>query len=349
MGKRRFPLNKQPITVNSPFFQGWLIRSIDHKKGISFIIIIGSFSPKGFEDYKEHYVFCALDSGCGPIVTKEVFPDPQSVRVESSTNDNSEKLDMKWISKDNGRLEFTDDYCKADLSIDGFEVKVNTTARIPWSRSKVSFSGPEGWLEHTNLLPCHYFVHSVGSESNYTFKIEGLNLTGYGQALSHIEGNHGSFFPSGWVWSQGIGFDNSASFSLVIGKFNIGPLVPMTACLHIRRKNEEVVVFRSIDFDQIYYDLDGVSRSVVFKASSKLKGYRIELRISCTDDSKHTVFVPTPWGFSNQPGCQETYRAIATLKLFDNHSNQLVEEYEIPLTALEFGGQFINNIQRNMN
>jgi hypothetical protein len=250
--------------------------------------------------------------------------------------------------EDNGYLEFTNEYCNADLSIDGLEVKVNTSARIPWSRSKASFSGPEGWLEHTNLLPCHYFVHSVGSESNYTFAIKNLNLTGNGQAYSHIEGNHGGFFPSGWVWSQGIGLYNEVSFSLVIGKFNIGPLVPMTACLHLRRKNKEVVVFRSIDFDQICYDLNGISGSVVLKASSKLKGYRIELRISRRDDTKHTVFVPTAGGFSNQPGCQETYRAVATLRLFDYHSNQLAEESEIPLTALEFGGQFIDSIQRKI-
>jgi hypothetical protein len=36
-----------------------------------------------------------------------------------------------------------------------------------------------------------------------------------GRGLAHIEGNHGTFFPEGWVWSQAVSEDNTASLGLV--------------------------------------------------------------------------------------------------------------------------------------
>jgi hypothetical protein len=40
------PLNPQSISLTGPFFQGWLLRTVDHSKGVSIIFIIGSFSRR---------------------------------------------------------------------------------------------------------------------------------------------------------------------------------------------------------------------------------------------------------------------------------------------------------------
>ena len=47
------PLNKQVVPLSGPFFQGWLIRSIDHRKGVSVIFIVGSFSRSGFRIFSQ--------------------------------------------------------------------------------------------------------------------------------------------------------------------------------------------------------------------------------------------------------------------------------------------------------
>ena len=47
------PLNKQVVPLSGPFFQGWLLRSVDHQKGVSIIFIVGSFSRSGFKIFSQ--------------------------------------------------------------------------------------------------------------------------------------------------------------------------------------------------------------------------------------------------------------------------------------------------------
>ena len=82
------PLNPQSISLSGPFFQGWLLRTVDHRVNTSFILIIGSFARNSNQDknkvsthhsdrdndgignnrdhstqrheYDEHYIFCGL-------------------------------------------------------------------------------------------------------------------------------------------------------------------------------------------------------------------------------------------------------------------------------------------------
>ena len=80
-----------------------------------------------------------------------------------------------------------------------------------------------------------------------------------------------------------------------------------------------------------------------------------------------TIFVPTPRGFSNEPGCVESYAATAVVEaaLRETHAerrrrcdaevgggtgggggcgsvlvHRVVERHVLPLSALEFGGDF---------
>jgi hypothetical protein len=163
-------------------------------------------------------------------------------------------------------------------------------------------------------------------------------------ASSHIEGNHGTFFPEGWMWTHAIAPNNTASFSCIAGKFVIGMLSPLSIVFYLRRNNGEIIVFRTTDLDQHRYCIDGKHRNVSLECSSFLKGNQIKLTITARQPtaSFHTVYVPTVHGFSNQPGCQECYTAIAKV-ILTTRKHEL-EEYEFPLTALEFGGSFLNAI-----
>lgn len=360
-GNKFVPLNKQRISYRGPFFQGWLIRTIDPSRNISSIFIVGSFSPPKSKQYKEHYIFCAIEKD-GETFVQQEFPDPADVTVRNLNPAAKRKnsLNILWESKRHGYFHFTDDECSVNFHFPNFNISLSAKERIPWAGNRLGskFSGPEGWLEYTHLLPCHYFIYSVGSQTTYNYSIDttphfashntSRNMTLIsGHGYSHIEGNHGTFFPRGWVWSQGIGDENQCSFSLVIGEFCIGGLTPMNTCLYLRRKNGKVSVIRSIDSDEVHYILNGKEKKIEIKAVSRLKGISLNITIEALDRSPfHHVYVPTARGFSNQPGCQETYTALAKLDFYDR-VHDIRESYSIPLTALEFGGSFIDSIHEH--
>ena len=47
------PLNRQVVPIRGPFFQGWLLRSVDHREGVSIIFIVGSFSRSGSKIFSQ--------------------------------------------------------------------------------------------------------------------------------------------------------------------------------------------------------------------------------------------------------------------------------------------------------
>jgi hypothetical protein len=266
-------LNSQPIAIRGPFFQGWLLRTVDHINSRSFIVIVGSFSRKGSKSFDEHYIFCGVSTKDEGILNYEAFPEPNTVTITGSSpsvpsvlanfrSSFKQNTNITWTAENIGYFKLTDEECSADFKLGGSHIKFSTMNRMPWSRSNIYSAGPEGWLGYTSLLPCHYFVHSVGSDCTYSLSLPVQNekrgsdrgqsddkgdpnrplipdetvrnVLCSGTGYSHIEGNHGSFFPSGWVWSQSISPVNNASFSLTGGKFEIGFLTPVTFILFVR-------------------------------------------------------------------------------------------------------------------
>ena len=109
------PLNHQPISIEGPYFQGWLLRTVDHNKNISIIAIIGSFSSPGSAKYTEHYIFVGGNVG-EQHFQHTAFPSPDGVvigcGVGSSTSASqvaSPALNISWSSRDNGYFVFTDE------------------------------------------------------------------------------------------------------------------------------------------------------------------------------------------------------------------------------------------------
>jgi hypothetical protein len=364
------PLNLQRISIRGPFFQGWLIRTVDHTQQLSCITIIGSFSKIDSNCYDEHYIYSAINYQ-NVTYSREYFPSPSTVTIQSATITDS--LNIHFQIDNFGYFHFNQTDCIINFQFDDhYQIHLHAHNRLAWNHhhhhhhhqqqqqmkkiQKKQFSfksaGPEGWLAYTNLLPCHYFIYSVGSKTSYTLKFaDQIKVTDSSRdddmisgASSHIEGNHGTFFPEGWMWTHAIAPNNTASFSCIAGKFVIGMLSPLSIVFYLRRNNGEIIVFRTTDLDQHRYCIDGKHRNVSLECSSFLKGNQIKLTITTRQPtaSFHTVYVPTVHGFSNQPGCQECYTAIAKV-ILTTRKHEL-EEYEFPLTALEFGGSFLNAI-----
>lgn len=63
------------------------------------------------------------------------------------------------------------------------------------------------------------------------------------------------------------------------------------------------------------------------------------------------IYIPTKRGFSNMPGCKETYSSVAIVEylVFNFTSNvyELTTSSYFPLTALEYGGSFQGKIISN--
>ena len=473
------PLNQQAVLLKSPFFQGWLVRVTDHENSGSFVLIVGSFSMAQNEKYDEHYIFCGFEgkklSSDGFYASEcafhsELFPSEDTVTITGgkATTPLTNKLpfhgsplvNITWAADGIGHFKFEQDSCEADLDFKEFRLRFNATNRLPWgNESHANSAGPEGWLGYTSLLPCHYFVHSVGSACDYSIELPirdstedfltihppymsasgrkvptpltGISSTsqvsslsfgnpgiyagttnerqhnlyrsladassGYfsdwsvlpdaerahgdgeewagagagagdahtsqpevirGKGWAHIEGNHGTFFPEGWVWSQAVNEDNSASMSLILGKFKIGVVSPLSTVLYVRTA-KRTRIFRSTDLDRIKVQrIDHTRGEVALTAISPRDGSKVEVIIKGSSarwvSSALPIHIPTATGFSSDPGCKETYSAVAEVRCFRQVNArrdvvsilrpeyELEEEVEFPLAALEFGAEFLN-------
>jgi hypothetical protein len=377
-------LNPQNIAITGPFFQGWLTRTIDHINLRSFIVIIGSFSSKGSKNYDEHYIFCGIETEDQGTLQYEAFPSPESVVITGSPPNTPfpipnmksplyQNLNITWSANGIGKFNFSEEECSADFKLGGAHIKFSSKNRIPWSESHTHSAGPEGWLAYLPrfLLPCHYFVHSVGSESTYSLKLPSWdkdmtckNVDNYqendnnlnntmtteyiGKGYTHIEGNYGSFFPNGWVWSQAIFPDKKASFVLTAGKVEIGFIEPLTFILFVR-KGDKRTIFRTAALSNIRYDLNGIIGFVNITAYSLCGMDRVNLIITpktsiAGGSFGSPLYIPTATGFTNRPGCIETYTAVTNIvsSKYDYQTKSYVESdrIEFPSTALEFGGSF---------
>eukprot|EP01032_Pedospumella_encystans_P013663 gene13663-15716_t len=303
-----------------------------------------------------------------------MFIDSSDVSVDKVSS-RYQALDIKWESND-AHFTFNDTHCTGQFNFPGkFSINFNAIDRIQWApQSKhFSFGGPEGWLGMmSSLMPCHYFVHSVGSRCSY--RIQRVNQaksrtrllfgsflrrfskqeqipvqTLSGRGFAHIEGNHGTAFPEGWIWSQGIAVNNTASYSLALGKFAIAGMTPTNCVLYLRRTSGETVVVRTTDLDQVSYTTNATDGNITVLATSMLKRFKIHLTIQPRGSAAAAfgvkVEIPTVDGFTQDPGCKETYTALATIKYTDTSARQPVEEeYSFPLSALEYGGSFLQKL-----
>ena len=348
------PMNPQIIALKGPFFQGWLVRIIDHSRRLSIMFIVGSFSESESNKYNEHYVFCCVNYD-GISFFREVFPQPEHVKITGSLPSTPSIFkssivgaNITWDAEGLGYFKFDGNNTFINFKFPDINLNIEIKNRFQWNIGD-TLDGPEGWLRYTLFLPCHYFVHSIGSDATYNINLPNLgNLVGNGYA--HIEGNHGQFFPTGWIWAQAIAPNNIASFSITGGRFTIAGFTPMTWIIFIRIRNKHLI-FRTTDFAKVTHKIELHTGNILIEAISPLGNNKVILSIisnTSIDNFSPPLHTPTPYGFSNTPGCREVYSAIAKVSLFSfdelYDSYILSDEIEFPLTVLEFGGSFLTTI-----
>ena len=379
-GRKKSLLGPHAIPLRNPFFQGWLVRGVDHTCSCSFLVILGAFSSRKSGEYDEYYIFSAFSDKqkCHQV---ECLPHPDAVRITvSGTNsqshvaDASSMLDTTWIVDGVGKFSFRERSSTGRLAIGAdYSLHYECEGRKPWSQSDPDRGGPEGWLARfPMLLPCHYFVHTMGSPCHFHARTDASRgALRHGHGYAHIEGNYGTAFPEGWIWSQGIASNNTASLSVVGGRFTIGCVSPLTWVIFVRI-GDLTQVFRTTDLDNVVYSIDPEKRRIIVEATQTLTmGQRTRLHMviealspppssACASASTGGlgmhIHVPTEDGFSNDPGCRETYTAHARLVLLREGRGKredmewaVVAETNISLVALEFGGTFQHHFLTNMH
>lgn len=265
---------------------------------------------------------------------------------------------ISWWSNTHGGLRSVGDDATLDLRLPGLQLAANISApRVPWDPSHPNRRGPEGWLAPTGLLPCHYFVHSFGSPATYRLwqpetttvrrrggarEHGGWELSG--QALTHMERNWGVTFPAGWVWAQAIAAGGACRLVLTGGLFAIGPLATQQYVVGLRAG--------ALAWDFRTTDLDGVSEARLpcagelrLNLTSRDGTRRLGLALRAPPESfGERIPVPTVGGFSDVPGCRESYAAVATVVAAGRRVRLAawaeLGRWTVPLAVLEFGGNY---------
>ena len=122
--------------------------------------------------FDEHLIVIGYSDGRdgGGQHEQRVLLDGPSVRLAGGGGPStSAGPRLSWWSDAHGGMVVDGNLLTLDLALpDGMRLVANASGtRVPWDARSPDTYGPEGWLSRTGLLPCHYFVHSFGSRTQY--------------------------------------------------------------------------------------------------------------------------------------------------------------------------------------
>jgi hypothetical protein len=366
-----FDAHVQPVGSSSPFFEGWFTKTNDFQQNLSFAVIFGSFQPPNwalaadfkFEQHWIAFLYFNLSSG-ETFTVQDISQDtdfPVTVKKASTgafitTNPAPDApVDFIWNSTKYGTYAVRDNVTEMRFQIGDVKVNVTTNGRKPWSEASPNADGPEGILGKVSfLLPCHYAVHSLASPTTYSLQAEDRDVEASGKGWSHMETNYGDIFPTAWTWAQGFSSDGSKAFVLTGGKFKIGILPIQTWVVAYRSETFEWN-FRPTELDSVSAEFDGCDGILNLTAVSLTRDKMLTMLVkippgtSVSSTFSDHLYFPTVSGFSNDPGCIESYLATAELNAYTKtqDSSLLWPKYELAETvsmegvALEFGGDFL--------
>ena len=353
------PFDPHPLKTSAePFFEGWFARVIDHERGRSASFIVGAFQPAGSSGFTQLWA-ALLMHGNGvaarnatvanqilslqtdaleitrqgrPIVTPPARSAPAQFEVRAP-----------GIS-----LTVANDRLALNVSLGGASLRMNTSRRLPWDPSEPDGPGPEGWIGATAswLLPCHYYVQSFASETDYEIGgLPGGPIGGHG--LAHLETNYGTAFPDAWTWAQAVGETASLGrFALLLTRMELplGGLPPTTQSIVALRAGNRSWDFRDVDLDMINMTADGCAGTLLLDAATPVlpdrpPARRLQLALRAPPTSfSEALYFPTRSGFNATPGAAESYAAAVQVTAFEHGVK--VTAFEVSEAALEFGGRW---------
>lgn len=313
--------------------------------------------PVGTDDFDEHILVLAYRNRRGRHHTYTAHLHGPGVTLSGPSREagagwssDGGGPQMVWWSRRHGGMAVHGNTASIDVTLPGGLTLVANISgpRVAWSDVSPDREGPEGWLARTGLLPCHYFVHTFGSRTTYRLR-HGTRRAFAGIARSHMERNYGDTFPAGYTWAQASAQGGAAYLVLTGGLFVVGPLTTRSYIVGLRAPPGGVTDdglswdFRSTDLDRIRALRRPCAGKLELNATARNGRRRLLLRLSAPPDSFGAPMpIPTEDGFSNQPGCRESYAAIAhVVALVRRSVTSMWEEQlrlSVPLATLEFGG-----------
>ena len=165
-----------------------------------------------------------------------------------------------------------------------------------------------------------------------------------GGSVAHMERNYGVTFPEGWVWGQAAAAGGACHLVLTGGRFVIGPTASQQFVVGVRAPGL-AWDFRTTDLDAISPRLAPCEGALALNLTSRDRRRRLALSLQAPLASFGApIPVPTGAGFSEVPGCRESYAAVATLAASTRPSRGApwaeLGRWVVPLAVLEFGGTY---------
>ena len=189
----------------TPFFDGWFIRLTDAAHNASCAVIVGSLRHAGAAAFTEHYVALSYSSADmarhgskspDELQSVHVFPEPADVEISMDGTQMRGALhetdwrapaagrvrDFRWLSHTYGSLVISSQEgdrvasVRLNFSLPGVHgetvsLSADLTHPVQWAPNRGGEAGPEGWLGRLGfLLPCRYFVQSLGSSAQYSLR-----------------------------------------------------------------------------------------------------------------------------------------------------------------------------------
>ena len=346
--RRPLPFEARSPPRRGPFFNGWCLRAMD-ETGCSATAIVGCFS-RGARS--EHLVAVAArartpDGGFETAAAQRVYRGDEC-RLDGAPRGAGPSLRFEApcgvLAADGGDLRAT----FALPGGDGRDVAVDLAAAAPspWAAG----GGPEGWLGRRLTgwaLPCRYAVRCVDSPA-VAAATAGASRWASSSALLHAEANHGRSFPKQWVWCQGAA--RGRSVLAVGGTFRVGPL-PLADTWLVRYASPAVGEWAFRTTDLRTKATSDLAPPAAGPATARLtlerrtRGERriLDLVASADEFLPDALFVPTPGGFSDDPGTREALAATVTVtaSVVDGGRRRVVDEATIEGACLEFGGRYV--------
>ena len=332
-----------------PRFEGWYTRITNKDGDRTIAFITGSFLPGGVQfspalAMPGYLAVLISDGAQKALKVYEAFPESTAVSVNGKKvfNENPLEISLSGLRAD---FEWTAQGCgyisnkSFALEIPGeISVRGNFGTPVYWNND-ISAS-PEGIAAHIPLVPVHWYVHSLGSPSDYEYAIprEGISVISSGYA--HIEKNWGKSFPDKWIWSEGITDGNGSHYAVAGGEVDLGAF-KMTAFLagfHTQKtsldfKPQQGTLFKTI--------IDGCSGT--FSMVLARPGKRLIIDSGADPKTFGKVSIPTAGGFTANGGA-ESFSARTTIEAYDidfSGKPTLIEKKTFDNSALEFGANYM--------
>lgn len=340
--KNSYPELKKNRLLDSPRFEGWYMRVTDREGSRSIAVIGGSFMNSHGDEIPYRpmsgYLAVLVSEGDGAkTIVYEAFPQETTYITNFEGRFGTKNLfeGTKFLWRANGYGSMSDAHVSVTIPNQvNFELSIFN--RLDWNKEKNE--GPEGVILYFPMVPIHWFVHSLGSDSNYDITYQtadGLQKAS-GVGYTHQEKNWGEAFPTAWIWSQGVGADNESQYALAGGKVDLKAVKFTSWLVGTRSKNYKWDYRHSMAGTTFTAYIDACEGS--FKLIAKHGDRLTVIKATAPLKSFGYVSIPTEKGFQAHGGV-ESFSAQVTIENFQN--NSLLERLSFKNAALEFGARYM--------